>query len=218
MKKLWIIIVAIVVLLAIWMTSKYNWLVTMNEKVTTAWSQVENVYQRRLDLIPNLVNTVKGAAAQESGVLTAVVQARANATQTKVDVNDAAAMAKFQAQQGEVSSALSRLLVTVEAYPTLQSIQAFRDLMTQLEGTENRISVERKNFNDTVNAYNIMLRRFPTNIVAGLFGFDKANQFEAQTGAEVAPVVDFQGTTDSAANTMPTGTPLEGTAEEAAAQ
>lgn len=190
----------------------------MNEKVTTAWSQVENVYQRRLDLIPNLVNTVKGAAAQESGVLTAVVQARANATQTKVDVNDAAAMAKFQAQQGEVSSALSRLLVTVEAYPTLQSIQAFRDLMTQLEGTENRISVERKNFNDTVNAYNIMLRRFPTNIVAGLFGFDKANQFEAQTGAEVAPVVDFQGTTDSAANTMPTGTPLEGTAEEAAAQ
>lgn len=214
MRKVRIIIIAIIVILGVWMTAKYNGLVKTNEAVKTARSQVENVYQRRLDLIPNLVATVKGAAAQESGVLVAVVQARANATQMKVDINDAAAMAKFQAQQGEVSSALSRLLVTVEAYPTLQSIQAFRDLMTQLEGTENRISVERKNFNDVVNTYNIMLRSFPTNIVAGVFGFDKANQFEAQTGAEVAPVVDFQGT----ANTMPAGTPLEWTAEQAAAQ
>lgn len=218
MKKLWIIIVVLILIFIGWTASKYNGLVKTSEAVKTAWSQVENVYQRRLDLIPNLVATVKGAAAQESGVLVAVVQARASATQMKVDINDAAAMAKFQSQQGEVSSALSKLLVTVEAYPTLQSMQAFRDLMTQLEGTENRISVERKNFNDVVNTYNVMLRSFPTNIVAGLFNFDKANQFEAQTGAEVAPVVDFQGTTNSAAGTMPTGTPLEGTAEEAAAK
>lgn len=218
MKKLRIIIVVLILIFVGWTASKYNGLVKTSEAVKTARSQVENVYQRRLDLIPNLVATVKGAAAQESGVLVAVVEARASATQMKVDINNAADLAKFQQVQGEVSSALSRLLVTVENYPTLQSIQAFRDLMTQLEGTENRISVERKNFNDTVNTYNIMLRSFPTNIVAGLFGFDKANQFEAQTGAEVAPVVDFQGTTDSAAGTMPTGTPLQGTPEEAAAQ
>lgn len=185
------IIVAIVIVLAIWMTAKYNGLVSTSEAVKTARSQVENVYQRRLDLIPNLVATVKGAAAQESGVLVAVVNARAQATQMNVDISDPAALAKFQAVQGEVSSSLSRLLAVVENYPTLQSIQAFRDLMTQLEGTENRITVERKNYNDTVNTYNVMLRRFPTNVVAGLFGFDKANQFEAQTGAEVAPVVNF---------------------------
>ena len=154
-------------------------MVGLDESVTTAWSQVENVYQRRLDLIPNLVNTVKGAAAQESGVLVAVVNARASATKLNVDINDPASFAAFQQAQGEVSSALSRLLVTVESYPTLQSIQAFRDLMTQLEGTENRISVERKNFNDTVNALNIYIRRFPANIVASLFGFEKAQQFEA---------------------------------------
>jgi len=166
MKKLRIIIVVLVLIFVGWTASKYNGLVATSEKVKTARSQVENVYQRRLDLIPNLVNTVKGAAAQESGVLVAVVEARAHATQMNVNIDDAAAMAKFQATQGEVSSALSKLLAVVENYPTLQSIQAFRDLMTQLEGTENRISVERKNFNDTVNTYNIMLRSFPTNIVA----------------------------------------------------
>lgn len=218
MKKLRIIIVVLILIFVWWTASKYNGLVKTSEAVKTARSQVENVYQRRLDLIPNLVNTVKGAAAQESGVLVAVVEARAKATQMNVDINDATAMAKFQSTQGEVSSALSKLLAVVENYPTLQSIQAFRDLMTQLEGTENRIAVERKNFNDTVNTYNVMLRSFPTNIVAGLFGFDKANQFEAQTGAEVAPTVNFQGTTDSAAGTMPAGTPLEGTAEDAAAK
>jgi LemA protein len=218
MKKLRIIIVAVVVILGIWMTAKYNGLVTTSESVKTARSQVENVYQRRLDLIPNLVATVKGAAAQESGVLIAVVEARAKATQMNVNINDPAALAKFQATQGEVWSALSKLLAVVENYPTLQSIQAFRDLMTQLEGTENRIAVERKNFNDTVNAYNIMLRRFPTNIVAGLFGFDRANQFAADAAAEVAPVVDFQGTSDAAAGTMPAGTPLEGSAQDAAAK
>ncbi len=218
MKKLRIIIVVLVLIFVGWTASKYNGLVATSEKVKTARSQVENVYQRRLDLIPNLVNTVKGAAAQESGVLVAVVEARAHATQMNVNIDDAAAMAKFQATQGEVSSALSKLLAVVENYPTLQSIQAFRDLMTQLEGTENRISVERKNFNDTVNTYNIMLRSFPTNIVAWLFGFAKANQFEAQTGAEVAPVVDFNAPTDAAAGTMPAGVPLQGTPEEAAAK
>ena len=190
-RKVRAIIIVVVVILGFWMSGKYNGLVTTSEQVKTARSQVENVYQRRLDLIPNLVNTVKGAAAQESGVLVAVVQARAQATQMKVDINDAAAFAKFQAAQWEVSSSLSKLLAVVENYPTLQSIQAFRDLMTQLEGTENRITVERKNFNDTVNAYNIMLRRFPTNIVAGLFGFHQANQFQADATAQVAPVVDF---------------------------
>ena len=191
MKKLRIIIVVLILIFVGWTASKYNGLVKTNEAVKTARSQVENVYQRRLDLIPNLVNTVKGAAAQESGVLVAVVQARASATQMNIDIKDPAALAKFQAAQGDVSSSLSKLLAVVENYPTLQSMQAFRDLMTQLEGTENRISVERKNFNDVVNTYNVMLRSFPTNIVAALFSFEKANQFEAQTGAEVAPVVDF---------------------------
>jgi len=191
MKKVRWIIIAVIIILILWTGSKYNGLVTWNESVKTARSQVENVYQRRLDLIPNLVNTVKGAAATESGILTAVVEARAKATATNININDAAAMAQYQKVQGDVSSALSKLLAVVENYPTLQSIQAFRDLMTQLEGTENRIAVERKNFNDTVNTYNIMIRTFPTNIVAGLFGFEKAEQFQADTGANVVPVVNF---------------------------
>lgn len=181
MKKTLLIILVIVVIAAMFLVGKYNTIVKFDESVTTAWSQVENVYQRRLDLIPNLVNTVKGAAAQESGVLVAVVTARANATKMTVDIKDPESLAAFQKAQGEVSSSLSRLLAVVENYPTLQSIQAFRDLMTQLEGTENRITVERKNFNDAVNTLNIYIRSFPANIVAGLFGFEKAEQFEAQT-------------------------------------
>lgn len=180
MKKTWLIILGVVVVVGIFVVGKYNTIVGLDEKVTTAWSQVENVYQRRLDLIPNLVATVKGAAAQESGVLVAVVNARANATKVTVDINDAQSLAAYQKVQGEVSSSLSKLLAVVESYPTLQSIQAFRDLMTQLEGTENRITVERKNFNDTVNALNIYIRRFPANIVASLFGFQTAQQFEAK--------------------------------------
>jgi LemA protein len=179
MKKTWLIVLAIVVVVVLFVVGKYNTIVKLDETVKTARSQVENVYQRRLDLIPNLVNSVKGAAAQESGVLIAVVNARANASKVNVDINDAQSFAAFQKVQGEVSSALSRLLVTVESYPTLQSIQAFRDLMTQLEGTENRITVERKNFNDAVNILNIYIRRFPANIVANMFGFEKAQQFEA---------------------------------------
>ncbi|MEI6117777.1 MAG: LemA family protein [bacterium] len=180
MKKTWLIILAVVVVVVLFVVSKYNTLVKYDETVKTARSQVENVYQRRLDLIPNLVNTVKGAAAQESGVLIAVVNARANATKVTVDINDAASLAAYQKVQGEVSSSLSKLLAVVENYPALQSIQAFRDLMTQLEGTENRITVERKNFNDAVNTLNIYIRRFPANIVASLFNFEKAQQFEAK--------------------------------------
>jgi LemA protein len=180
MKKTWLIILVIAGIFALFVVGKYNTLVKYDETVKTAWSQVENVYQRRMDVIPNLVNTVKGAAAQESSVLVAVVNARANATKVNVNINDAQSFAQFQKTQGEVSSALSKLLAVVESYPTLQSIQAFRDLMTQLEGTENRITVERKNFNDTVNVYNIYLRSFPVNIVAGIFGFEKAQQFEAK--------------------------------------
>ena len=179
MKKTLLIILAIVVVVVLFVVGKYNTIVKYDETVKTAWSQVENVYQRRMDLIPNLVNTVKGAAAQESGVLIAVVNARANATEVTVDINDAKSFAAFQQAQGEVSSALSKLLAVVENYPTLQSIQAFRDLMTQLEGTENRITVERKNFNDAVNILNIYIRRFPANIVAAMFNFEKAQQFEA---------------------------------------
>lgn len=196
MKKTWLIVLIIVIIIWIFVAGKYNTMVGLDESVTTAWSQVENVYQRRLDLIPNLVNTVKGAAAQESGVLIAVVNARAEATKLTVNIDDAASLAAFQKVQGEVSSSLSKLLAVVENYPTLQSIQAFRDLMTQLEGTENRISVERKNFNDVVNAFNIYIRRFPANIVANLFGFEQAQQFEANEWADIAPTVDF-GTTDT---------------------
>lgn len=180
MKKVRLIILAIVVIVVVFVVGKYNTIVKYDESVKTAWSQVENVYQRRLDLIPNLVNTVKGAAAQESGVLVAVVNARANATKVVVDIKDATSLATFQKAQGEVSSALSKLLAVVESYPQLQSIQAFRDLMTQLEGTENRITVERKNFNDAVNTLNIYIRRFPANIVATIFNFVKAQQFQAK--------------------------------------
>ena len=208
MKKTLLIILAVVVVAIFFVVGKYNTIVKYDESVTTSWSQVENVYQRRLDLIPNLVNTVKGAALQESWVLIAVVNARANATKVTVDIKDAKSLAEYQQVQGEVSSSLSKLLAVVESYPTLQSIQAFRDLMTQLEGTENRITVERKNFNDAVNTLNIYIRTFPANIVASLFGFEKAQQFEAKAWADIAPTVDF-GTTPA---TLPADTiPTEGT-------
>ncbi len=214
MKKTLFIVLAVVVIAWVFIVGKYNTIVQLDESVKTAWSQVENVYQRRLDIIPNLVNTVKGAAAQESGVLIGVVNARANATKITVDINDAVSLAKFQKVQGEVSSSLSKLLAVVESYPTLQSIQAFRDLMTQLEGTENRITVERKKFNDTVNTLNIYIRRFPANIVASLFGFEKAEQFAAKEWAENAPIVDF-GTMPA---TTPENIPTEGTDTETTVQ
>ena len=191
MKKTRLIIIAIVLILGLWLTSKYNGLVRGDESVKTAWSQVENVYQRRADLIPNLVNTVKWAAAQEQDVLTSVVEARANATRANIDIKDVDALADYQKAQGELSTALWRLLMITENYPELKSIEAFRDLTVQLEGTENRISVERMNYNTAVRSFNIMLRSFPTNIVAKLFGFEKANLFEAEEWAEVAPEVQF---------------------------
>jgi LemA protein len=172
----------------------YNGLVKKEEAVESAWSQVENVYQRRADLIPNLVNTVKGAANFEKETLEAVMKARASATQVKIDPSnlDAASFQKFEQAQTGLSSALSRLLVTVEKYPDLKANQNFRDLQIQLEGTENRISEERRKFNIVVQTYNSSVRSFPNNLMAGMFGFEKKPYFEATTpGAEKAPDVSF---------------------------
>ena len=191
--KVWIVVLIVVVVLGMWMGSTYNKLVKAEEKVNSAWAQVENVYQRRADLIPNLVNTVKGAADFEQSTLTSVIEARAAATQVKISPENltAESLAQFEQAQGQVSSALGRLMVTVERYPDLKATQNFRDLQAQLEGTENRISVERKNFNEVVQVYNTRLRRFPTNLMAGMFGFEKKPYFAAQPGAETAPEVNF---------------------------
>lgn len=191
-KTLWII-VAILIILALWGKSIYNNMVTKEEEVKTAWSQVENQYQRRLDLIPNLVNTVKGYAAHEKSTLEGVVNARARATETMIDADNLteAGLKQFQAAQSELSSALSRLLVVVERYPDLKANQNFAELQAQLEGTENRIAVERKRFNDTARAYNTYIRHFPNNIFAGLFGFTSKAYFAADEGAEKAPKVEF---------------------------
>lgn len=191
MKKIRLIIIAVLVLFAFRIGAKYNTLIALDESVKTAWGQVENVYQRRLDLIPNLVNTVKWAAAQESGVLIAVTEARASATKLTVSLDDAQSLAAYQKAQGDVSQALGKLLAITENYPQLQSIKLYTDLMTQLEGSENRITVERMNFNTSAKAYNIAIRSFPMNIVAGFFGFGARPLFEATEWAEVAPVVEF---------------------------
>lgn len=170
----------------------YNRLVALEEAVDTAWSQVENVYQRRADLIPNLVETVKGAAAFEQETFTAVAEARSKVNQIDIEgVPDAAQMQQFQAAQGELSSALSRLLVTVERYPELTATQAFRDLQAQLEGTENRIAVERKRYNEAVQLFNTARRQVPTNLYAMAFGFDEKTYFAAAPGAEEPPTVEF---------------------------
>ena len=192
MKKtlIWIGIIAII---ALWGISAYNGLVNKDEAVTAAWGQVENNYQRRADLIPNLVATVKGYAEHESSTLQAVIEARAKATQTKIDPANLSAeeIAKFQAAQGELSQALGRLLVTVEQYPDLKANQNFLELQAQLEGTENRITVERQKFNETAQAYNTQVRTFPQNIIASLFDFEKKGYFKAAEGAETAPKVEF---------------------------
>jgi len=192
MKKraLWIIWI-IILFIVVFIIGQYNTLVKLDEVVKTQRGQVESVYQRRADLIPNIVATVKGEADFEQKTLTQVIEARANATQLKVDVNNAEEFVKFQEVQGELSQALGRLMVLTENYPSLRANQAFSDLRVQLEGSENRISVERMNYNETVKNYNTKLRTFPTNIIAGLFGFEKANLFEATEGSEVAPVVEF---------------------------
>lgn len=193
MKKTWIIVIAAVALIAVFCTTSYNSMVSQDEAVGTAWSNVENQYQRRADLIPNLVNTVKGYASHEKETLEAVISARAKATQTSINLNEITSdkMAAFQQAQGELSSALSRLMVSIERYPDLKANQNFQALQAQLEGTENRISVERRKFNEVARAYNTSIRRFPKNMVAGLFGFEKRPYFEAQEGSEKAPEVKF---------------------------
>ena len=171
----------------------YNTLQVQDEQVKSAWSEVVNQYQRRADLIPNLVNTVKGFAAQEQAVLVGVTEARAKATQIKVDANDPASLRQFQEAQGEVSSALSRLMVVVEKYPELKSDQNFRDLQAQLEGTENRITVARNRYIQAVQDFNITVRRFPTNLTAMLFGYKVKPNFTVENEAAIAkpPTVDF---------------------------
>ena len=193
MKKSTIIILVAVAAVVIWAITGYNSLVKADEAVSTAWSNVENQYQRRADLIPNLVNTVKGYAAHEKETLDAVVSARTRATQVTVDADDLTAekLQEYQKVQGEVGAALGRLLAITESYPDLKANQNFLELQAQLEGTENRISVERRNFNDVAKSYNTSIRTFPRNLLAGMFGFEKRPYFEAQEGAETAPQVQF---------------------------
>lgn len=188
-----LVIIAVLAIIALWGITGYNGLVGMDEGVQTKWADVETQYQRRADLIPNLVNTVKGYAAHESETLQAVVEARAKATSVNIDPTNITAeqMANFQKAQDGVSSALGRLLVTVEKYPDLKANENFRELQAQLEGTENRISVARRDFNEAARKYNTTLRSFPKNILAGMFGFEKKAYFEAQEGSEQAPTVQF---------------------------
>ena len=192
-KYLPLILIGLAVLFTFSMCGTYNTAVKKDEGVKAAWSQVENQYQRRADLIPNLVNTVKGYADFEKSTLEAVVQARASATQVKIDPENLTpeAIQRFeQAQQG-LSGALGRLLMVTENYPDLKANQSFLDLQKQLEGTENRISVERKNFNESVQDFNSHIRRFPTNLLVGIFGFSPKGYFQAQPGSDKAPEVKF---------------------------
>lgn len=187
------IVVIFVFLIYGWFKNTYNAMVQMDERIAANWSQVENVYQRRADLIPNLVNTVKGYAEHEQETLTGVIEARSKATSVNVDPTNlnASNIQQFQAAQEGLSSALSRLMVVVERYPELKANQNFRDLQAQLEGTENRIAVERRNFNESVREYNAFIRMFPKSMIANMAGFDKKEYFKAIEGADKAPEVDF---------------------------
>ena len=193
MKKGTIITIATVAVVVLWLVGAYNGMVTAEEGVQSAWSQVENVYQRRMDLIPNLVNTVKGYASHEAETLEGIVNARSKATQVTVDPENLTPeeLQKFNEAQGELSGALGKLLAITEAYPDLKANQNFSELMAQLEGTENRIATERMKFNEVAKGYNTLIRRFPKSIIAGMFGFEKKGYFEAQAGAENAPKVEF---------------------------
>jgi LemA protein len=186
----------------------YNTLQVQDEATKSAWAEVVSQYQRRADLIPNLVNTVKGYAAQEQAVLIGVTEARAKASQITVNADDPASLAQFQQAQGEVSSALSRLLVTVENYPDLKSDQNFRDLQAQLEGTENRITVARNRFIQAVQDFNVTVRKFPTNLTAMIFGYKVKPTFTVENEAQISkpPTVDF-GTTPAPAPTVPEPAP-----------
>ncbi len=188
-----LVVIGIILVLVMWGISRYNRLVSLEEGVTGTWSQVENVYQRRADLIPNLVNTVKGYADFEQTTLTQVIEARSKATGVNINAEnlDQSSIQQFQQAQEGLSSALSRLMVVVERYPDLKANQNFMDLQSQLEGTENRITVERRNFNTAAQGYNAQIRRFPNNIFAGMFGFERKAYFEAEQGAEQAPEVKF---------------------------
>ena len=193
MKKGALITIAIVVAILLWGVTGYNSLVGLEESVNNQWSQVETQYQRRSDLIPNLVNTVKGYATHEKSTLTEVVEARSKATQMTVDPRTLTPekLAEFQQVQGELSSALGKLLAIRENYPDLKANDQFIALQAQLEGTENRITVARGNFNNSSKEYNVKIRRFPKNILAAIFGFDKRPYFEADVGSERAPQVEF---------------------------
>lgn len=196
MKKGYIVLIVIAIIalsIFFWFRGSYNGMVQMSENVSEQWSNVENQYQRRLDLIPNLVSTVKGYAAHEEKTLTDVVNARAKATQTQINFDNLneATMKKLNQTQGELSSALSRLMAISESYPDLKANQNFLELQAQLEGTENRIAVERRKFNEIVRNYNAYIRKFPKNLIAGMFGFHTKPYFEANSGAENAPKVEF---------------------------
>ena len=189
----WVIPVVVLVLLALWGISKYNGLVDIDQNVKSQWSQVENQYQRRSDLIPNLVNVVKGYATHERETLEGVITARSKATATTINANDMdeATLKRFQQSQDALSSALSRLLVVAEKYPDLKANEQFLDLSKQLEGTENRIATARRDFNNAAQEYNTKRNKFPTVIIAGITGFRERPYFTAQAGSEVAPTVDF---------------------------
>jgi LemA protein len=196
LSKGWIILIVVVLVILLlfsWGSRSYNNLVTKSQVVEQQWAQVENVYQRRSDLIPNLVNTVKGVANFEQKTLTAVIEARAKATSVQINPKnlDEASLQRFQSAQDNVSSSLARLMVVVENYPQLKAPQNFSELQAQLEGTENRITVERMKFNEVVQDYNIQVKRFPTNIFASMFGFSQKAYFKAVQGAEKAPQVQF---------------------------
>ncbi len=195
MKKgrIWIIIIAIIAILVLWFVKVNNRMVAAEETAVQAWSQVENVYQRRSDLIPNLVATVKGAADFERGTLEAVIEARAKATSVTVDPSNLTeeSMEAFQSAQDNLSQSLGRLMVVIERYPELKANQNYLELQAQLEGTENRITVERRTFNETIQAYNTLIRKFPNSIIAGFAGFEKKAYFKAAEGADKAPVVEF---------------------------
>ncbi len=188
-----LVVLGVLAIFFFWAMGGYNKMVAGEEQVTSAWSQVENVYQRRADLIPNLVATVKGYAAHEQETLEGVVNARAKATQTTIDPTKMTqeSLNKFQAAQGELSTALGKLMVVVERYPDLKANQNFLELQAQLEGTENRITVERQKFNDVAKEYNTFIRQFPRNIIAGICGFERKAYFEAKEGSENAPKVEF---------------------------
>ena len=191
MKKSYLILIGIAVVAIVifgWVKSTYNGMVTVEEEATTALANVQSAYQRRADLIPNLVEVVKGYAAHEKETFEGVVNARAKATSIQLNADN---IENFQKAQGELSSALGRLIAIGEAYPELKANENFRDLQVQLEGTENRINEERNKANKAIQDYNVKIRRFPSNLLAGMFGFEKMDKFEAEAGAEKAPKVSF---------------------------